>query len=484
MSETINPNARAIQQEQDVYINYVTKYGETPAQVEKLATWDNLHPTLYVFSIKESDIPTLTYDGATFDGWYTTETYDEGTKVEVGSFEFDNGTTSITFYAKWSITVKTAMTNIANPIRNLLNTTNTLTIDNMNTNLDTTIAAVSDMKAALTERGISVSSANTIGDVKTLVSGIAGKYPNGTSWTQSNSATGLQPNKCVYGNGIWVACDCSTGLYYSTDGKIWTQSNITSGNFGNCINANGIWVAFNYDTGLYYSTDGMIWNTSNVTNKKCHCCAYANGLWVAYTPIYGFYYSTDGMTWTRTNQYINGGMYDLNYANGIWVGCGYGIHYSIDGKTWTKSNITSRNFYYSTNANGIWVACERQTFGLYYSTDGKTWTQSNITNINCYQCAYANGVWVACTGKGLYYSTDGMVWTQSNVTYSFCWCTNANGIWVACSNSTKGIYYSIDGKTWVASNIKSGAFYHCTNANGIWVTSGENDLYYSVTWEP
>lgn len=480
MSETINPNARFVTESNYIYINYVTEYGETPAQVEKIAAGDSI--TLS-FTIEESDIPTLTYDGVTFGGWYTTETYDEGTKVEVGSFEIDYNTTSITFYAKWLKPVKTYMTNIANPIRNLLNTTNTLTIDNMNTNLDTTIAAVSDIKAALAEKGIDASGANTIGDVGALVSGIAGKYPNGTSWTRSNSVTGLQPNYCAYANGVWVACDYNTGLHYSTNGKTWIQSNITSGNFINCINANGMWVACS-STSSYYSTDGKNWTRSNLVGKECQWCTYANGLWIVCVATYGFYYSTDGMSWTRTGPYDH--IYYCDYANGIWVAGSNGskgLYYSVDGKTWTRSNITSGNFAYCANANGIWVACEGIGSGLYYSTDGKNWTQSNITNINCYHCIYANGIWVACTKTGLYYSIDGMTWTQSNVTYSFYWCANANGIWVACSNSTKGIYYSIDGKTWVASNIKSGAFYHCTNANGIWVTSGENDLYYSVTWE-
>jgi len=31
-------------------------------------------------------------------------------------------------------------------------------------------------------------------------------------------------------NDIWVACS-NKGLYYSTDGKTWTQSNITDGYF-------------------------------------------------------------------------------------------------------------------------------------------------------------------------------------------------------------------------------------------------------------
>ena len=43
-----------------------------------------------------------------------------------------------------------------------------------------------------------------------------------------------------------------SGLYYSIDGKTWTQSNINSGYFYCVYNANGIWVAGS-GSGLWYS---------------------------------------------------------------------------------------------------------------------------------------------------------------------------------------------------------------------------------------
>ena len=54
-------------------------------------------------------------------------------------------------------------------------------------------------------------------------------FPNGTEWTKSNVSSSL--SNIYNANGIWVANSqgYNKGIYYSTDGKIWTQSNIRSG---------------------------------------------------------------------------------------------------------------------------------------------------------------------------------------------------------------------------------------------------------------
>ena len=105
---------------------------------------------------------------------------------------------------------------------------------------------------------------------------------------------------CVYNaNGIWVAGSSGNGLYYSTDGKTWTQSNITSISIGSAgynedlYYSNGIWVAGS-NTGLYYSTDGKTWTQSNITSTNMFCVYNANGIWVAGSDGGGLYCS---ITW-------------------------------------------------------------------------------------------------------------------------------------------------------------------------------------------
>ena len=79
------------------------------------------------------------------------------------------------------------------------------------------------------------------------------------------------------------------GLYYSADGKTWTQSNITNEVYA-IYNANGIWVAGSWGTGLYYSIDGKIWTQNNVTSGIFNAVYNANGIWVA-AGGNGLYYS-------------------------------------------------------------------------------------------------------------------------------------------------------------------------------------------------
>ena len=229
-------------------------------------------------------------------------------------------------------------------------------------------------------------------------------FPNGMEWTQSNITSG-RFGYVYNANGIWVAC-CSNsnpGLYYSTDGKTWTKSNVTV-NMDLAYCANGIWVAAGES--LYYSTDVKTWTRSNVTdNVRAYSICNANGIWIV-TLDTGAYYSTDGKTWTKSDV----DLYTVYNSNGLWIGnvSNVGLYYSTNGKTWTKSNNAPSAIDQFYNANGIWVGCSYSGgFGLYYSTDGKTWTQSNVTNVSCWSNPYyANGIWVAVTNKGLYYSVS------------------------------------------------------------------------------
>ena len=107
----------------------------------------------------------------------------------------------------------------------------------------------------------------------------------GIMWTQSNITSGDFRGGARYGNGLWVACGSGdNGLWWSEDGKTWTQSNITSGDFyGGARYANGLWVICGCNNnGIYWSEDGKTWTQSNITSGDFYGGArYGNGLWVA-----------------------------------------------------------------------------------------------------------------------------------------------------------------------------------------------------------
>ena len=49
--------------------------------------------------------------------------------------------------------------------------------------------------------------------------------PNGKEWCVA-VCDGVSPADALYANNIWV-CSSNQGIYYSLDGKTWTQSNVT-----------------------------------------------------------------------------------------------------------------------------------------------------------------------------------------------------------------------------------------------------------------
>ena len=301
-------------------------------------------------------------------------------------------------------------------------------------------------------------------------------------------------NYAKYSNGLWVLCS-NFGLYYSTDGITWTQSNITTGIFIYVYNANGIWVASSYNSGLWYSMDGINWNRSSITNDIWHYIYYANGIWVALSKN-GICYSTDGITWTQ-NNIVNMYLTKIHNANGIWVGCSNnGLYYSTDGITWTQSNITDNYFDSVYNANGIWVS--NGSNGAYYSTDGMLWTQSNYspsTNLSWFNYSnicYGNGIWVISDNRSyeytyryVWYSTDGITWTQSDITSGGNCIIYDNGIWIMVASSNT--YYSIDGKYWnstgnikvISTNISTINAYY---GNGMWIKLANNIIQYSYSF--
>ena len=166
----------------------------------------------------------------------------------------------------------------------------------------------------------------TLSQMPELINGIetgGGGFPNGTEWTETTGNINVYQASIVYANGLWILYSNDRGtsypVYYSLDGKEWTQSNISYNDLNNVINANVIWVAGS-TSGIYYSLDGKEWTQSNVTYSITHEIVNANGIWIGATVGYGIYYSHDGKEWTISNytgQTLLGN--NIVYANGIWV---------------------------------------------------------------------------------------------------------------------------------------------------------------------
>lgn len=326
---------------------------------------------------------------------------------------------------------------------------------------------------------------------------VAGSNVAGISFKQSNVASNYACD-VAYANGLWLA-GMSDALYYSYDGKTWTQIEDVDYSLSGFTYANGLWVAGATGTirGLFYSEDGINWFRSNITNAQFRKTAYANGVWVASGPDAGLYYSEDGKNWTKCDGVS--GTYDyIVYANNLWVAGGNVlIYYSVDGKTWTMHK-TLGNLKGLVYADGIWVGCMGTVTlsgfnnGLFCSSDGQNWTRLDSGNFTA--IAHANGMWVAAGQKtiggkqALFYSYDARTWEKTNITSCvFNSISYGDGVWVAAANSTSeigGLCYSLDGKVWMQSDISTGDFLCATYADGMWVAAsdygegGKTGLYY------
>jgi photosystem II stability/assembly factor-like uncharacterized protein len=151
-----------------------------------------------------------------------------------------------------------------------------------------------------------------------------------TDWTDSN-ITGKSFYWFEYADNIWVA-EGEDGLYYSEDnGTTWVKSNAPVGpwNFSIWYNE-GMWVAgAGFDTGIWYSTDGKVWQRTNVTDGIC-IAIYTGSLWIASKADAngsivgkGLLYSTDGITWKDSN--ITSSFYTVAYGNDTIVTCSMAI---------------------------------------------------------------------------------------------------------------------------------------------------------------
>lgn len=271
---------------------------------------------------------------------------------------------------------------------------------------------------------------------------------------------------------IWVAGSSYGKIVYTEDnGKNWMRSfNTSSGRVYDIYHAAGLWVASTQNEGMYYSSDAKTWTHSNITDIECWGAKYGGGIWVSYTAS-GLYYSIDGITWTISN--ITATCNQPYYLNGMWFAGNDSdsgvIYYSTDGKVWNASDEIGGSFGPFAYSNGIYVAGEYSYHGgFYYSTDGINWTKSNIAKESANDFSYIDDIWYACGGFGLYSSTDGknwtMIWNSRDVGISMLsTIIKVNGLYVVgCTwdNGSKvgGIWYSTDCMSWQQSNITTGYF--------------------------
>ena len=356
-------------------------------------------------------------------------------------------------------------------------------------NLPDTIATVSTGKNAT--EVVELTKEEIISGRKTIECG---------KWIRSKFSPPWSITSCVeYAFGMYFSGSGNTNstessIYYSLDCDYWYPTTFPSGlNVINLYHANRILIASVAGGGMYYTLDGKTWSQTNVTDSSQYKVLYErnNNIFVC-TSIqgldwYGLLYSTDGITWSKADlgtafSFRQG----LTYDNNKFIAASYTnpvkIYTSSDGQNWTKT--TEYNFSNNANAllykNNILIISIYYR-GLYYSTDeGVTWTQclndpKNTTenyvapNNNhgtpwlFYRIEYFDNTFYVVSGHILggkmAKSKDGITWTQMSQEFDG---TVVNGGGKMCLNY-------INNRFICTTTANNGIFYkyNCTGLNPI-----------------
>ena len=250
---------------------------------------------------------------------------------------------------------------------------------------------------------------------------------------------------------------------------------------------NGLWVAAGNQGQILTSTDTVAWvsRTSGFSTNEAWSLAYGNGFWVAGDNFGNIRASTDAITWVPRVSTILSNVYDIAYANGIFVACGVGgVRTSTDTITWvTREAFVSDTLQSVAYGNGVWVVAGNSA-QLRTSTDAITWT-TRVPNITfssvIYSVAYGNGLWVFTGNLGIVRSsTDAITWVTRSLnasTFLFDSVAFGDGIWAAVNSSGGLLRTSTDGITWVTRpSFASAEPYNIVFANSLWVVSGNRSI--------
>lgn len=269
--------------------------------------------------------------------------------------------------------------------------------------------------------------------------------------------------------------DSANGVYYSYDGKTWTRTSITSGQFNTSANIKSRLGYISVGSTLYYSYDGINWSQFSNTKAMGSCQKFVSG-----THSGQYFYAAIG---SGGNE---GLLYITPYAE-----------FSYGGEL-CPSDITTGNFQYLAVSDTYAVAASADGGRVYYTPIVSNWKASNITAATkCLE--YANKRFILSATDAVYISDrTGKDWTKvsiadSTIGFDFVFYGN-NNIWIGGYKTLNYVHYSTNnGKTWTKSNtitgstgFGAGCYNKFTQLYLIGSSSG-NGIYYSkdgITWYP
>lgn len=345
------------------------------------------------------------------------------------------------------------------------------------------------------------------GNLWLLGSGSKIYYSEDAQPDTENKWTIISPNSSLtniytlyWYNNIYLASDETNGIFYSETGKSWSWSNVIKGKYKFMYSLVGKYhFAYNDDVqnmGLYYSSDGKLWTknpsiidvyaiSDGVSGNIIGAFRYGTN---AYSTV-GIYYSTDGKNWIKYNNAKikkNSNKLLIKKLNNVIVniGDGYIQYLSKTDTDWKDANVSAAydlsNMIFTdiVTHNDRFVligktnepnAMKRRQIML-ISKDGINWSDDKIcftTHSSFAGVEYADGKFIATSeglgngfeAHGLYCSANASEWKTAlsgldylNKGYRFSKPVKIHDYWYSTAynpdaynpNSTNTVYYSKD----------------------------------------
>jgi hypothetical protein len=250
-------------------------------------------------------------------------------------------------------------------------------------------------------------------------------------WTVRNPKAFGSLNAVTYGDGLFVAVGDTGAILTSPDAATWTVRYTNAAlNLKGVAYGNGKFVAGGYYGQVLTSPDGLTWTIAVTNSQAFSKVRFAAGVFLATTSGGNHLgVSTNGVQW---NFYtVNPGIYDVAYANGIFVGgSAAGVVTSTNLTSWTFRPVGFSSMNAVAYGLNRFVAVGTGSFAV--SSNGVDWLRSGAPNDNYAALTFGNGAFLALTFNGDHaYSRDATNWTAVDANSPVYSSTFGNGLFVA-----------------------------------------------------
>lgn len=241
------------------------------------------------------------------------------------------------------------------------------------------------------------------------------------SWEIRASNTSDNLYGVTYGNGKFVTVGGGYGTILTSENGInWAFQNSDATHVLLDVNfINDTFVSVGAGGTILFSSDSSQWTIRDSMTDYywLHDVTYGNNKYVI-GGLDTIMSSGNGVDWTA--QYNNAEIYDIVYANNIFVAVGSGgaALTSPDGEEWTSQSlslVTGDILFGVAYGNNIFVAAGHNGT-IITSPNGEEWTlQDSGTNYHLNRVLFAGGKFlIAGTNGTILSSQDGITWTSHN----------------------------------------------------------------------